>query len=122
MLGLAAWAWLHAQERTISLGLFEGQSDVGSVTPAGTASFSPATGIYTLTAAGANTWYHVDNFHYLWATRAQITGISHIAVYGRDAKWQLNLLDPDGTRAEIMELHAIGTPCCSPFTASDPRK
>jgi TolB protein len=66
MLGLAAWAWLQAQERTSSLGLFEGQSDVGSVTPAGTASFSPATGIYTLTAAGANTWYHVDNFHYLW--------------------------------------------------------
>ena len=39
---------------------------------------------------------------------------------GRDAKWQLNLIDPDGTRAEIMELHAIGKPCCSPFTASDP--
>ena len=41
---------------------------------------------------------------------------------GRDAKWQLNLLDPDGTRAEVMELHAIGKPCCSPFTASDPQK
>ncbi|MBS0416867.1 MAG: PD40 domain-containing protein [Proteobacteria bacterium] len=41
---------------------------------------------------------------------------------GRDAKWQLNLLDPDGTRAELMEFHAIGTPCCSPFTASDPHQ
>jgi catechol 2,3-dioxygenase-like lactoylglutathione lyase family enzyme len=41
---------------------------------------------------------------------------------GRDAKWQLNLLDPDGTRAEVMELHAIGKPCCSPFTATDPEK
>jgi catechol 2,3-dioxygenase-like lactoylglutathione lyase family enzyme len=40
---------------------------------------------------------------------------------GRDAKWQLNLLDPDGTRAEMMEFHAIGKPCCSPFTASDPQ-
>lgn len=40
---------------------------------------------------------------------------------GRDAKWQLNLIDPDGTRAEVMELHAIGTPCCSPFTAPDPQ-
>ena len=39
---------------------------------------------------------------------------------GRDAKWQLNLLDPDGTRAEVMELRAIGKPCCSAFTASDP--
>lgn len=41
---------------------------------------------------------------------------------GRDAKWQLNLLDPDGTRAEIMELHAIGKPCCSPFTGKDPEQ
>ncbi|HEX4026595.1 MAG TPA: VOC family protein [Rhizomicrobium sp.] len=41
---------------------------------------------------------------------------------GRDAKWQLNLIDPDGTRAEVMELHAIGKPCCSPFTAGDPEK
>lgn len=39
---------------------------------------------------------------------------------GRDAKWQLNLHDPDGTRAEFMELHAIGKPCCSAFTATDP--
>jgi catechol 2,3-dioxygenase-like lactoylglutathione lyase family enzyme len=41
---------------------------------------------------------------------------------GRDAKWQLNLFDPDGTRAEIMELHAIGKPCCTPFLAPDPEK
>ncbi len=41
---------------------------------------------------------------------------------GLDAKWQLNLIDPDGTRAEVMEFHAIGKPCCSPFTASDPEK
>lgn len=39
---------------------------------------------------------------------------------GLDAKWQLNLIDPDGTRAEFMEFKAIGKPCCSPFTASDP--
>jgi catechol 2,3-dioxygenase-like lactoylglutathione lyase family enzyme len=41
---------------------------------------------------------------------------------GRDAKWQLNLIDPDGTRAELMEFKAIGKPCCSPFTATDPEK
>jgi catechol 2,3-dioxygenase-like lactoylglutathione lyase family enzyme len=41
---------------------------------------------------------------------------------GLDAKWQLNLIDPDGTRAEVMEFHAIGKPCCSPFTAADPKK
>jgi catechol 2,3-dioxygenase-like lactoylglutathione lyase family enzyme len=41
---------------------------------------------------------------------------------GRDAKWQLNLIDPDCTPAEVMELRAIGKPCCSPFTAADPEK
>jgi catechol 2,3-dioxygenase-like lactoylglutathione lyase family enzyme len=39
---------------------------------------------------------------------------------GRDGKVQLNIYDPDGTRAELMSLHAIQKPCCSPFTAEDP--
>jgi len=57
----------------------------------------------------------------LW-NGARLEGQTNTPKIGRDAKWQLNLIDPDGTRAEIMELHAIGTPCCSPFTASDPQK
>ncbi len=52
----------------------------------------------------------------------RLDGQSNTPKIGRDAKWQLNLLDPDGTRAEIMELHAIGKPCCSPFTAKDPQQ
>ena len=50
----------------------------------------------------------------------RLDGQANLPKIGRDAKWQLNLLDPDGTRAEIMELHAIGKPCCSAFTAADP--
>lgn len=50
----------------------------------------------------------------------RLEGQDNLPKIGRDAKWQLNLIDPDGTRAEIMELHAIGKSCCSPFTASDP--
>jgi catechol 2,3-dioxygenase-like lactoylglutathione lyase family enzyme len=34
---------------------------------------------------------------------------------GRDGKWQLNLYDPNGTRAELMEPKPIQPPCCSPF-------
>ena len=49
-----------------AVGVFEGQSDIGAVTPPGTGSFSAAADAYTLTSAGANTWYHVDSFHYLW--------------------------------------------------------
>jgi catechol 2,3-dioxygenase-like lactoylglutathione lyase family enzyme len=52
----------------------------------------------------------------------RLTGQTNTPKIGRDAKWQLNLLDPDGTRAEIMELHAIGKPCCSTFTAADPQR
>lgn len=49
-----------------ALGIFAGQSDVGSVVPAGTASYDPSTDSYTLSAAGANAWYRVDAFHFLW--------------------------------------------------------
>jgi catechol 2,3-dioxygenase-like lactoylglutathione lyase family enzyme len=57
----------------------------------------------------------------LWNEK-RLAGQDGVPKIGRDAKWQLNLQDPDGTRAEIMELHAIGKPCCSPFTASDPMR
>jgi len=39
---------------------------------------------------------------------------------GRDGKWQFNMYDPDGTRAELMELQPSTKPCCSPFTAASP--
>lgn len=39
---------------------------------------------------------------------------------GKDGKWQFNMYDPDGIRAELMNFHATEKPCCSPFTASDP--
>lgn len=35
---------------------------------------------------------------------------------GRDGKWQLNLYDPNGTRAELMEPKPVQTPCCSPMS------
>jgi len=40
---------------------------------------------------------------------------------GRDGKYQFNLYDPDGIRLELMEFHATEKPCCSPFTAEDPK-
>ena len=61
-----------------------------------------------------------DAYARLW-NEDRLVGQTNTPKIGRDAKWQLNLLDPDGTRAEIMELHAIGKPCCSPFTAADPQ-
>jgi len=49
-----------------TLGLFEGQSDVGSVTPPGTATWDASAGSYTLTSAGANLWGTTDAFHIVW--------------------------------------------------------
>jgi catechol 2,3-dioxygenase-like lactoylglutathione lyase family enzyme len=40
---------------------------------------------------------------------------------GKDGKYQFNLYDPDGIRLELMEFHATDKPCCSPFTADDPK-
>jgi catechol 2,3-dioxygenase-like lactoylglutathione lyase family enzyme len=39
---------------------------------------------------------------------------------GRDGKWQLNIFDPDGTRAELMEFGNVEPPCCSQVTAPNP--
>jgi catechol 2,3-dioxygenase-like lactoylglutathione lyase family enzyme len=39
---------------------------------------------------------------------------------GLDGKYQFNIYDPDGIRAELMNLHATDKPCCSPFLADDP--
>lgn len=44
------------------------------------------------------------------------------AQIGRDGKWQLNMYDPDDTRAEIMEFQPAVKPCCSEFTAASPTK
>jgi hypothetical protein len=48
------------------IGIFEGQSDVGSALVAGSASFDAATGAYTIHSAGYNVWYTRDEFRYLW--------------------------------------------------------
>lgn len=55
-------AFAQSQE----VGVFEGQSDVGSVTPAGTASLDRTSGVYTIHSAGANLWGTADGFHFLW--------------------------------------------------------
>jgi hypothetical protein len=48
------------------IGVFEGQSDIGSAVVPGNASFDAATGQYTIHSAGYNVWYTRDEFRYLW--------------------------------------------------------
>jgi hypothetical protein len=48
------------------IGIFEGQSDVGSALVPGGASYDSSGGKYTLNSAGYNIWYTRDEFRYLW--------------------------------------------------------
>jgi hypothetical protein len=52
------------------IGIFEGQSDIGSAIVPGSASYDAGsgsgTGRYTINSAGYNVWYTRDEFRYLW--------------------------------------------------------
>jgi TolB protein len=64
--GAAAGFGQAGADRAGALGIFEGQTDVGKVSPAGTAKFDAATGVYTIAASGANLWSTTDGFHFVW--------------------------------------------------------
>jgi hypothetical protein len=48
------------------IGIFEGQSDIGSAVVPGSADFNTATKQYTIHSAGYNIWYTRDEFRFLW--------------------------------------------------------
>jgi hypothetical protein len=48
------------------IGLFDGQSDIGSAVAPGSASYDASTKQYTINSAGYNIWYSRDEFRYLW--------------------------------------------------------
>jgi hypothetical protein len=48
------------------IGIFDGQSDIGSALVPGSASYDTASGRYTINSAGYNVWYTRDEFRYLW--------------------------------------------------------
>jgi len=48
------------------IGLFDGQSDIGSALAPGSASYDAGTKQYTINSAGYNIWYQRDEFRYLW--------------------------------------------------------
>ena len=55
-----------AQTNAGGVGVFEGQADVGAVSPPGVGRYDAGSGVYTVTAAGANLWSTVDAFHFVW--------------------------------------------------------
>ncbi|MGD1071830.1 MAG: hypothetical protein ABSB15_16985 [Bryobacteraceae bacterium] len=49
-----------------AIGIFEGQSDVGTLLHPGAAQYDPAKKTYTLTSGGDNMWAAEDDFHFVW--------------------------------------------------------
>jgi hypothetical protein len=49
-----------------SIGIFQGQSDIGAALVPGSASYDLSTKQYTINSAGYNVWYSRDEFRYLW--------------------------------------------------------
>ncbi len=64
--GCIASGIVGAQTAANRLGIFENQTDVGSVVPPGVATYDAASGVYTVRSAGANLWANVDGFHFVW--------------------------------------------------------
>ena len=107
----------HRPSTTFNLpiGIFEGQSDVGSALVPGSASYDSGTKAYTIHSAGYNVWYTRDEFRYLWK---KMTGDVSLAAdisfpdpkgYG-DRKAVLVIrqsLDDDAKEA-VVALHGAG--------------
>jgi hypothetical protein len=97
------------------LGMFEGQSDVGSALVPGGASYDSAKGTYTISSAGYNIWYTRDEFRYLWkrmsgdVSLAADVGFPDAKGYG-DRKAVLVIrqsLDDDSSEV-LVALHGAG--------------
>lgn len=105
---------LRAAEKS-DLGDFESQADVGTVQPAGAASFDPATKTYTLKSSGANIWNKHDDFHFLYRKlTGDLTLSADISLVGegKNAHRKAGLmiresLEPDAPYADVM-LHGDG--------------
>src|SRR6266487_176667 len=49
-----------------SLGLFQGETDVGQVTKRGSVAYDAGRARYTIAGSGANMWFDRDDFHFVW--------------------------------------------------------
>jgi hypothetical protein len=97
------------------IGIFDGQSDIGSAIVPGSASYNPASGQYTINSAGYNVWYMRDEFRYLWRkTSGDVSLAADIAFpdpngYG-DRKAVLIIRQDleDDSKEVIVALHGAG--------------
>jgi Tol biopolymer transport system component len=54
------------KEMKVKPGIFDDNTDIGSVRIKGEATYDPATEIYHVTGSGTNMWFGRDEFHFVW--------------------------------------------------------
>jgi hypothetical protein len=97
------------------IGIFEGQSDIGSALVPASASYDGPTKQYTINSAGYNIWYTRDEFRYLWKKMSGDVSLAADIAYPdpngySDRKAVLVIrqdLDDDSKEA-ITALHGLG--------------
>jgi hypothetical protein len=97
------------------IGVFTGQSDIGSAVVAGSASYDSVVGRYTINSAGYNIWYTRDEFRYLWKKISGDVSLAATIVFPNaggygDRKAVLVIrqdLD-DGSKEVMTALHGAG--------------
>jgi hypothetical protein len=99
----------------IPLGVFEGQSDVGSALVPGSASYDAATKQYTINSAGYNIWYTRDEFRYLWKKMSGDVSLAADIAYpdpkgygDRKAVLMIRQSLDDDSKAAMVALHGAG--------------
>ncbi len=106
-------AGIYAQQKP--LGLFDGNSDVGEVEKAGSATFDEASGQYSLVGSGTNMWFKRDDFHFVWKKMSGdfiLTARAEFVGKGVDPHRKMGLivrstLDADSTQASAV-VHGDG--------------
>src|SRR5258708_15451459 len=99
-----------------SLGVFTNSGDVGNPAIKGAAEFSPSSGEYKITGAGANMWDKQDQLQYVWremtgnfAVSATLRFLGTGAEHRKAGIIVRQSLDADATYADVV-MHGNGMP------------
>ena len=99
----------------LPIGVFEGQSDVGSALVPGTASYDATAQQYTIHSAGYNIWYTRDEFRYLWKRMSGDVSLAADIAYpdpkgygDRKAVLMIRQSLDDDSKAAMVALHGGG--------------
>jgi len=107
----------HRPARTSnkSIGIFEGQSDIGAALVPGSSSYDSVSNRYTITSAGYNVWYVRDEFRYLWkkmsgdiSLAADISYPDSLGFGDRKAVLVIRQSLDDDSKEALVALHGAG--------------